>query len=317
MTRLAIFSYLLVAIAAASADEVTITPASAPVASPLTVQLSIRLAHGQQALLPRTLPLPEGARVISTSAKKPNQDGADSPYIAKYVIESYKIGPATIPEFEYVIVDEDGSKTTKKAGPVSYSIVTVRTDPKTANILKDIRPPVSARLRLYKYILPLAVFLLAVAIAFMLWRWLARRKSAIQAPPAPPRPPHDIALENLDKLKRENLYEKGQRQEFFTRVSEIMRTYLEGRYATPALERTTLELKKQFTGAYEKAETRRALFDLLETCDLVKFAKKQPGIQDANKTLDAAIKWVEITMPPPPAPLEQPVPLEQTALEKQ
>jgi hypothetical protein len=92
-----------------------------------------------------------------------------------------------------------------------------------------------------------------------------------------PDPAHVIAFRELEKLREEKLWQKGDIKIYYTRLTEILRLYLENRFSVYSLELTTREtldtlLKTGFRkdGSYNRLKT------VLTTADMVKFAKYNP-----------------------------------------
>jgi hypothetical protein len=107
-------------------------------------------------------------------------------------------------------------------------------------------------------------------------------------------PPHQIALEKLKNLRSSRLWESEVKQ-FHSELSDIIREYLEKRYAIHALEQTTAEifaaLKKSPISADEKVKLNK----ILTLADLVKFAKQKPDAAANELSIEHAINFVEQT----------------------
>ncbi len=123
---------------------------------------------------------------------------------------------------------------------------------------------------------------IGAAILITLIVWLVRRKRKKEEPapePVDDRPAHVIALERLEALKAKKLWEGGQIKEFHTELTYILRAYLEKRFDIRALESTTFQImlgiKLQPTYII-KESWYPDLERLLQTADLVKFAKAEP-----------------------------------------
>jgi hypothetical protein len=139
----------------------------------------------------------------------------------------------------------------------------------------------------------LAVVLIA-ALGILLYR---TRKRAIVGPPPPPPEPADLkALRRLQDLLDMGWLEGGKIKEFYSGISDIVRGYLEEAFKTPALERTTAEIARQLRRKTEISNERQLeLKELLENCDLVKFAKFQPDSEEGRKDHATAVRFVEMT----------------------
>ncbi len=131
----------------------------------------------------------------------------------------------------------------------------------------------------------------ALAVAFWLWK---RRQPGVSAFVAPPPTPYEVAIRELRRLREENLPV----EEFYTRLSDVVRQYLEGQMGLRAPERTTEEF------LYELQETnlltpdqKESLGEFLKRCDLVKFAKYEPGPPELHDLHDSAMRLVEETEP--------------------
>ena len=68
-----------------------------------------------------------------------------------------------------------------------------------------------------------ALLFLAVAAAVVFWLW-KRRRPASPIAAIPPHAPYEVAIRALQRLREEN----PPVEEFYTRLSDIVRQYLEG-----------------------------------------------------------------------------------------
>ena len=98
----------------------------------------------------------------------------------------------------------------------------------------------------------------------------------------------------LDNLAEKKLWQNGRDKEFHTELTEILRQYIEARFAVPAMEKTSDEILDEL---YELAESQKAslanLKQILSIADLVKFAKYHP-YADENQLFVEQTKKVEV-----------------------
>ncbi|MDO9339365.1 MAG: hypothetical protein Q7T72_02410, partial [Bacteroidales bacterium] len=92
-----------------------------------------------------------------------------------------------------------------------------------------------------------------------------------------PDPAHIIAFRELEKLREEQLWQKGEIKYYYTKLTEILRQYLENRFRVFSLELTTVEtLAALVKSGFKKDGSYNQLKTVLTGADLVKFAKYNP-----------------------------------------
>ncbi|MCA9610346.1 MAG: hypothetical protein KC619_32345, partial [Myxococcales bacterium] len=144
----------------------------------------------------------------------------------------------------------------------------------------------------------LGALLVMAIIGFFVGRWWRRRPKKA-APPPPPRPPWEVALEQLEAIRKEQtaLIAGGRQVELVDRISDVVREYLGHRYDFNGLESTSDEVVARL----RKVKLRRiALTDiqnLLADSDLVKFAKAMPDTEQCTRMREAAVAIVKGTTP--------------------
>jgi hypothetical protein len=115
---------------------------------------------------------------------------------------------------------------------------------------------------------------------------LRRRRSTppVAVPPVDNRPPHVIALTELDEIEQADFVGAGQFQQHYTRVSETTRRYLEREFALKAMEATTYELQRSMqNNSPLDMLLQKQLIGMLQEADVVKFAKIRPNSADARQ----------------------------------
>lgn len=133
-----------------------------------------------------------------------------------------------------------------------------------------------------------AVLVVLAAAAVVLWLW-KRRRPATPIAAVPPPTPYETAIRELQRLRED----KPPVDEFYTRLSDIVRRYLEGQLGLRAPERTTEEFLYEVSRYHSlSTEHRELLGAFLQESDLVKFAKFRPGAEDMTRAFDAAEKFV-------------------------
>ncbi len=107
---------------------------------------------------------------------------------------------------------------------------------------------------------------------------------------------HEWAHQQLAALLADDLIEKGLAQEFYYRISAIVRGYIERRFGVSAPDMTTEEFLAAAGGdARFVAEHTTSLNAFLTACDLVKYARHEPTSVEAEQAVKTAIAFVEQT----------------------
>lgn len=135
----------------------------------------------------------------------------------------------------------------------------------------------------------------AIAVAALLYyAWKRWQKRRLEIPPVPVVPSHVRARRKL----QEALALIGQPREFCILVSDTVRWYLEERFDFRAPERTTEEFLHELRATnLLTTEQKDSLGHFLQRCDLVKFARYEPGEPELRGLHEAALRLVEETEP--------------------
>lgn len=140
--------------------------------------------------------------------------------------------------------------------------------------------------------------LLAGAVLLLMW-YLAKRGKRITDlfKPAPPLPAHVVALAALETLHGEKLWQSGEYKLYYSELSDILRTYLAGRFEVGAMEMTTDEIAASLREIEIEQKQKMNLLAVLRDADLVKFAKATPEAEENEGAFDKALNFVESTKP--------------------
>ena len=161
----------------------------------------------------------------------------------------------------------------------------------STNALRDIKPPVEIPSGWEWLWWTLAAAAVA-GLLFAAWRHWRKRQTLI--PAVPPVPAHVRAKRKL----QEALDLISHPKPFCTLVSDTTRLYLEERFRFRAPERTTEEFLHELQGTnLLLPDQKSSLGEFLKCCDLVKFAKYEPGEPELRELHGAALRLVEETEP--------------------
>jgi len=215
----------------------------------------------------------------------------------EYTISTFETGEFEIPPLtiRYAV---PGDTTRREIKTEKIKIFVESLKPSEAGDIKDIKGPVDLKRDLRGLIYILSAAVAAVLIGLFVFYYIKKRKSGEGLIPKkiePPRPAHEVAYEELEKLKNSDLLERGLIKEFYIELSDIIRRYIEGRYFITAMELTTTELIEKLQTANLDQFDIDLIGEFLDLCDLVKFAKYIPSDEENGKALEQAYQIVDRT----------------------
>jgi len=210
------------------------------------------------------------------------------------IVSSYDSGRVMIPpvSFSYLLPGSDKLQTVE-TDPLFVDVFPVPVD--TTKAIRDIRPVEDAPFDYLLLLWPAGLLLLAAIAWFLYRRWKKRPVALVEAAPEPVRPAHITALEELGKLHQERIWQQGHYKSYHTRLTDILRVYMEQRWLVSALELTTDEILGHAFFRGLKAENGEQLERVLRLADLVKFAKMQPLASDNELAMQLAVSFVKET----------------------
>jgi len=214
-----------------------------------------------------------------------------------YLITSFDSGFYEIPEQKLSYQSGD-DMIDVLSDPAYLLVLTMPLD--TAQAIFDIKMPYGEPITLAEILPYVLAALLALAIIFFLVRFIRkyRRKRKGIFPKKPDEPAHIVALRELDKLKGEKLWQNNRVKVYYTRITEILRIYLEGRFDVHALEQTSEEILEEVKkSGFNDNRLYTKLKEILTLSDLVKFAKMKPMPQDNETCLLDAYMFINETKP--------------------
>lgn len=157
----------------------------------------------------------------------------------------------------------------------------------------DIKPPVVFGWD-PKWLYLLAAVGVVLAAILILWLWRKRRGKAENAPVplAPPLPEDVTALSLLDELGA--AYGIDDREYYF-RLSEILRGYIDARFSLDTMEKTTEELHLIVWGMEAETRWKSGLMEMFRFSDPVKFADSRAGAERRAQDAAFARSFIETT----------------------
>ncbi len=177
--------------------------------------------------------------------------------------------------------------------PLELQVLTLQID---STFIAPIKPIRNVPITLREIATMIGTFLAIIALVVLLIWWLRRRNQKEPEPePIYVPPAHIPALEKLNILEKEKLWQQDKTKEYYTRLTYIFREYLENRYGVNALESTTDEILGWLSREKFSDDLTTKLRNTLQASDLVKFAKSKPGVDIHQNALDTAYEFIHAT----------------------
>ena len=107
-------------------------------------------------------------------------------------------------------------------------------------------------------------------------------------------PAHKVALGEIERIKSERTWAQEDSKEYYTQLTDTLRTYIQDRYGFSAMEMTSGEIIERLTEENDE-EALKELRELFQTADLVKFAKYQTLINENDANLMTALEYINQT----------------------
>lgn len=214
-----------------------------------------------------------------------------------YELRADLVGAYVLPALTATYSEPSGPGGDLEAGEISVEVESVLPeDLSEATDIRDIKP-----LRRIDtagpWLLWTGLALAVAALGLAAWWWRRRRPDG-GAPEAPPVPPYDLAIRELERLRRTDFSDLRELRRYYFAVSSVIRAYVEGRFGLNATDLTTEEILARLgeLARLEPPQARR-LERFLVATDRVKFAAHLPAPEEIERTCDQALGFVTATRP--------------------
>lgn len=224
-------------------------------------------------------------------------DGQLKTYSQQLIVTNFDSGYKVIdPVKVYELKDGVSISDSAMTEALLIEVNTVPVD--TTKEIKGIKPILDAPFDWEEY-LPWIIGGVAalVLIGVVLYFILRPKPKKIIIEKVIPRIPHEWALEELKKIEQEQLWQAGKLKLYHSRIADTLRQYVEYRFNIKSPEMTTDETISAMKSVAIDFSHIELLHRQLSMADLVKFAKKQPGVHENESAMANAIAFVEATKP--------------------
>ena len=142
--------------------------------------------------------------------------------------------------------------------------------------------------------LSLLVIPLIIVVVYLIVRYRDNKPIIRTIKVEPKLPPHQQALKDIERIKAEKSWQKGEAKNYYTELTDVIRIYIKERFGFNALEMTSSEIIDRLLQEKDQ-KLIEELKSLFMTADLVKFAKHNPLINENDLNLVNAIDFINQT----------------------
>ncbi|MFC2138226.1 hypothetical protein ACFLTE_08635 [Bacteroidota bacterium] len=217
--------------------------------------------------------------------------------VQEFIVTSFDSGFYYFPPFNFPIKSEFFIDTIQSK-PFFIQVYSIPID--TTKGIFDIKTPYHTPFKISEA-LPLFIYgtiaiLVILTVIYIIIK--TRKEEPVFKRVKPKLPPHTVAFDELDKLKSEKLWQQGKVKEYYSKLTDIIRLYIEDRFFIRALEQTTDETINSFKSEpIIDNDAMVELNELLVQADFVKFAKASPLPDENDKNFQYAYNFVRRTKP--------------------
>ena len=232
-----------------------------------------------------------------TPRREPRADGGVE-LTQRYTLQSPMSGYQRIPRLRLEYVDErdsqgDGKPRELLTDELAFTVASVLPDDQVVHELRPARAQLEELKgpwleRYWPWLAAGVVVLAGAGTGFVVWLRRSEERARLTA--------YDRAIARLDRLRRTGLPDAGAVDGWYVELSDIVRRYIEERFALRAPELTTEEfLLEAGRSADLNRSHRELLSDFLARCDRVKFARYSPEEDESRDAIGVAGRFLAET----------------------
>ena len=227
-------------------------------------------------------------------------DTVDSPdghllVTQRYTVTAFEDSLLYIPPYPFIV---NGDTVWSKS--LSLKVIQPYQIDTASNQIADIKPilnPPFNWMGFFQIVLLVLTIVIIIVLAVYLIRKLIHKKPVFaNTTPEIVLPPYELAIQKLNEIKQQKLWQQNRAKEFHTELTDVLREYIEKTFGISGLEMTSEEIISNLNHLrFESKSAYTALQQILKLADLVKFAKWSPIPQENELSLNNAYLFVNET----------------------
>ncbi len=275
--------------------EASAEPRDVTIGEPVRYVVEVTTAPDTEVRIPVLAGSIGNFTIVDFGELEPRRDGGATTVGRWYSLTTFDTGDFLIPAPAVDYRRPGEPMITLTGNEVLVGVESLLAADPDATDIRDIKPPEEIPFDWTPYLILAGMILVALLLVGALLAWWRRPRRARSVPR---RAAHDVAFEELERLRALGLVDAGKIPDFYVGLTRIVRSYLEDGLHLRAPEMTTEEfLAAAGEDPRLTAQQRRLLGEFLSQADLVKFARFVPTPRDCDAAFAAARRFVEETRP--------------------
>ncbi len=263
------------------------------------IRLSVEVKHpaGQKIQFPALKDSLGSFEIVQQDSLMKKDENGESILSKKMIIAKYESGNFYVPPVVVTFMNAQGVADSASSNSIPVEVRGVEVD--TTQAIRDVKAPISVPMSIEEIAVYIGAALVVAGAAYGIYFYIKKKKrTGMVVEDDTPEIPADVAaLQKLEALESEHVWQSGEVKLFYSRATEIVREYFEKRYGIMALEMTTGEVMDQLEKFTIEKNVSGSIEQFLSNADLVKFAKHQPIASENEGIIPLAKVIVDKTKP--------------------
>ena len=264
----------------------------------LNIRLTVKSPNNLVVPFPLAADTLGNLEMVSAAKIDTSAEGSNKILSRLYTVSAYDSGEFHAGPVKIYFKNSSGELDSVISNDIPVTVNTLNVD--TTKPFKAIKAPLDVPYswrEFIPYIIGAVVLLIVIISGIILWKKYRKPKPAVIERPKPKDPAHIWARKELKKLEEEKVWQGDNVKLYYSRLTDVLRLYVEYRYGWYAMESTTEEIQTEIENYNLKEKAKENLLSILRAADLVKFAKMIP-MPDANiRAMESAYKFIDFTEP--------------------
>ena len=276
--------------------EIKLDSTNMMIGEQMKMRLEVKYSDKTKVMMPKSIKLGERVEILSDRDSVSKISENEYLITKEMTITSFDSGVYNIAAVPIVFEEEGKYWDTIYSKSIQLTVVSPKID--TTQAFAKIKDIYQENVSFREDVLPIMLVVLGLIVFIVLIWYFSKKKEKnddeyieqdIKLPA------HIIAFKALNELENQQLWQQGKFKTFYSELSYIMREYLENRFEINALESVTDEILINLNPfSIEKLQTEN-LKNILQTADLVKYAKVKPSEKEHQNMMNLSMEFVQET----------------------